>query len=258
MAFSRPEAGLDPFHEHPVLFVILFVTVIVGLVMVRRLEDWFDHLAKNNRYVRRIVKNRPIVRRFGESSRWTLCIVALAISLYLFWPMASLLWEITITGGYCYIGFCALAGYLVWRVIQRRADYVTGGIETPFLARVACIVLVLGYLSIVTFAYRVYPYVPVHRGGGDYTTEAWSIIHFDDKLSKQIPLELIDPAKSPFQSKMLIVLRETPTTFYLTVPTSKAEVGAWRNSGRRNKPKTIYTIRRDAIVSVSYINPDSP
>lgn len=254
LAFSRPEPGMDPFHEHPCWFFILFAAVLWGLVYLRQAEDWLEAWVRKSGLTRFF---KPL-RQFTVGARWLMCLPMFGIFIYLFKGMLPFLFsEVLWEGGYFYVGFSALCGHLVWRILQRRADYQSVKLQITFLARVTCIVLVLGYLAVVTYAYRIYPFIPVHRGGGDFTTEAWSVITFNDHSVAQVPQELLsDSAQTAStHSKSLVVLRETPSTLYVATPHDATEVAAWRRTGRENKPTVVYALNRSMILSISYANP---
>ena len=58
------------------------------------------------------------------------------------------------------------------------------------------------HLSTLAFAVRVYPFIPVNRGGGDYTTESPSVLTFDDGVVEVVGVQE-DPAEIEGDARVL-------------------------------------------------------
>ena len=134
------------------------------------------------------------------------------------------------------------------------------------------------YLSVIVFSYRVYPYIPVAKGGGDYSRgERIAILHFDPHAAtNSIPPFVIEPpplkefvgvddalARTELQSKHIIVIAETSDRLYFVVPKFPDdqekladELARWRLPGQDNKPKHIFCVKRELISFITYVAQD--
>jgi hypothetical protein len=175
--------------------------------------------------------------------------------------MAPLLEEIWQTGGYLYVGLLFLAGVMLMQAYTRIREYSALGLDRALLIMMICMTMALVYLATLSFAYRIYPYIPEDRAGGDYTTAPSTVLSFDALQSNNVPAFLIDTNRhDACLSKPLIVLHENSTEFWVAVPfvamiTNRTPAMVvtngpwqWRGLQRSNKPKLLFTVKRDAVV----------
>src|SRR5262249_11252582 len=83
---------------------------------------------------------------------------------------------------------------------------------------VVCLELPLIYLNILTFAYRIYPYIPAGRGGGDYTIERMATLVLDQQFTNAIPPTLLTNEAHIVETKPVYVLHQTPATIVVALP----------------------------------------
>lgn len=196
--------------------------------------------------------------------RWLFLVVAglLTWSILSKGGALALLREVLYEGGWVYIALLITIGILIWWLEKNPAHSKTE------LVISICLQAAFAYLSVLWFAYRIYPYIPVERGGGDYSREPnAAILSFDPEVVKSIP----DEIRSDFTSYPLIILDETGTALFVTRPESQtnakqfetvaksenisvlqAELRQWRLPGRENKPKRIVAVKRDSIISINF------
>jgi hypothetical protein len=103
------------------------------------------------------------------------------------------------------------------------------------------------YISLMAFAYSLFPYIPATRGGGDY-----SVTHVAN-------ISIKSPEKSDAGPLFWIpggIVEETPSTVYVI------EEGKWHPCAWRKTPRTLpqpKAISRDQIITIEYPeNPDQP
>jgi hypothetical protein len=181
--------------------------------------------------------------------RWFLALVALGLMIYIFWHLFRLLGKMFVEGGYFYIALMGLVGLLFWRVDCLREKYRTLGLYTTLLLMCACVCGALMYLSTLAFAVRVYPFIPVTRGGGDYTTELPSVLTFDPDFMSAIPNDLVDWASGSPQSMPVMILHDSTDLLFVTRVSEANGPEQWRRPGRENKPDVIYSIKCSAVIT---------
>jgi hypothetical protein len=107
------------------------------------------------------------------------------------------------------------------------------------------------YLSIIAYAYHIYPYLPVTRGGGDYSADPKvSFLTFAREWVPAIPEEILQ--KNSLQSKPVTVLEDTADAVFVTLEHEQKEREKWRLVGMENKPPVIYALKKDAVVNITY------
>ena len=124
------------------------------------------------------------------------------------------------------------------------------------------------YLSIIAFAYRVYPFIPVERGGGDFSRFPISVavLSFRPDHIEAFPKSLIDSrVPEGNMSVPVIVLNESDTVVYLaTARTLKAidvervltkdkvalrkTLEGWRDLSVLAKPQEIFAVNKVDIL----------
>lgn len=114
---------------------------------------------------------------------------------------------------------------------------------------VAALVVPLAYISILTFAYTVYPYIPYEKGGGDFSGSP--AVHFtfnaDINTKTNLPVDFPLQDLSAKSLSCLIVLDENASFIYVAATNDCGGPLNWRTGG--SKPK-VYEIRRDTIASM--------
>jgi hypothetical protein len=210
--------------------------------------------------------------RKSAIARWIVLLVLVGINIWVLRRDFDLLLEITLGGGWLHITLISVVGLLVYWLEKHRER------SNAELAVSFCLIATFAYLSILIFAYRVYPYIPVQRAGGDFSRRPRiSRITFKSEMLKSIPEALLQPNlelitdpdlldATTTVSKPLVVISESPTTLVVTVPESidparndpsgpvialQAELQQWRKIGPDNKPKEIFTLNREAVVTIS-------
>ncbi len=137
----------------------------------------------------RIKRTKGIIT-MGERGRWWLLIFTSLCTLNLFYGLYSgrnsILSVMLREGGWFYLTLLAVIGViLVWLHDENISGHM--------LALSSFVPCCLGYLAIVVFAYRIFPFIPASRGGGDYSRdEASSILYFALEIQEKVPETIID------------------------------------------------------------------
>jgi hypothetical protein len=248
------------FHEHQNTIAFLFGLVTL-VTLLRLMEDWSTQVAPSRQgtkwhsklWALIVVFLKGLFRLFySETSfskfiRWALVGTAIFLTWYVFrgfWPVVG---EMVEEGGWLYLGLLMfLAINALW------TDMNVERFGKIIVVSMLNISFVFAYVAILVFAYRIYPYIPVERGGGDYTGEVPSVLTFDARFASSIPRQVIS---TNFQSKPLIVVHENPNHVFIYLPkaTDKTnlvtELSRWRLSGVANRPAVIYAIRQEAVIA---------
>jgi hypothetical protein len=159
-------------------------------------------------------------------------------------------------GGIYFIFFIILISFFVLRNSYRVKQI--GQINDKAFQRVASIsmatiVVPLSYISILSFAHNIYPYVPYEKGGGDYTGCHPVLLTFNTNATTQTGLSIVIPNELMNQNKSncLIMLDENSSFVFLAATNDAAGSPAdWRIG--TNKP-TVYEISREAITCITQI-----
>jgi len=113
------------------------------------------------------------------------------------------------------------------------------------------VIIALFYLSILSFARFIFPFVPESRGGGDYTLKSPVEITFITNsstygnISATIPKEL----KSEIDACHTIILGQNSSSIFLARTNDQHGPSSWKSDGTR---PTVYEIRRDTILEITY------
>jgi hypothetical protein len=227
ITFARP--GL--FAENQLWVSVFFFVIIFGMTGIRELER---HL---------IFKTPESKRSFGNICR-SICLgISWIMALIIFWGTIPIVWTMLLDGGYLCYGLLGLIGFIIHRLIKRFSEIEH--IEYRSALSVIGVVLIgaLYYLAVLGFAGRVYPFIPVIKGGGDYTNEKKAVLTIKREYSNSIPSQLIDGTQLGLKSLPLLIIEETPTSLIL----STNDPASLRRPGQTNKP-TILTIKKDAEI----------
>lgn len=128
----------------------------------------------------------------------------------------------------------------------------------PMTVFTMVLVFALTCVAVTIFGVRVYCYIPVYKGGGDFTTESAAILHFDPRFVNGVPKAIVDTNASTEQSKPVYVLQQSSGAMFVAVANATNNPTTWREMGRANKPTTIYMLNRDAVVAATYEYGDKP
>ena len=235
--FAPPSYVMQKHYLLPALFAVPFV----GLT--------FFHCV-----IPSIIKEDK-VQSIHTIARWFICGgLALPLDVYALFGISDILSEMLMEGGYSFVLINMLIGYIFWRFHKRSGDITSESSRKAFWIIGACVLFSLYYLSVLTFSYRVYPYMPASKGGGDYNHSVDAVIFIKERYKKSLPIELASPT-SDISTKPFKVIEETNNSIFIANPLEQGGPNEWR----RLKLKTpkIYEIRRDCIVDVVYSNEPS-
>jgi|GEM_PF-4458616 len=165
-----------------------------------------------------------------------------------FWPPQSLLGQMFFSGGYWYFIFVIQAGRIIRAIDVRKGDYAKNHLKMEYMAVMLPYLAIFLCLSVLAFAHNVYRYIPVEKGGGDYTREKASVLTFNAQFSHSLPAEIFDGSPTNLQSQQVLILDETANTLFVTMPTNLDEIARWRYSN--NKPEIIYAIKHEAVIGI--------
>jgi len=108
------------------------------------------------------------------------------------------------------------------------------------------------YLAVLSFAFTVYPYIPVSRGGGDYDASPEVALYFSDDAGTQIPPDLLDHSQQTDHVKSLpvIIIFVGDNSIYVAQKRDKNGPKDWR---RRDNWPHVYEVNKRAIVAIQEI-----
>jgi hypothetical protein len=109
----------------------------------------------------------------------------------------------------------------------------------------ACIFGPLYFLTVLTFAYTVYPNIPASRGGGDFAESPAIVVYYDNRYTNIVPTEISRGGIS----QPLVLIEESDKWLVVADPQDGGGPKAWRDGD--GKPE-IYSINRDAVALFIY------
>ena len=107
------------------------------------------------------------------------------------------------------------------------------------------------YFAILVFANNVFPFISCAKGGGDYSEACHVNLLFRPETSDHVTKEVIGNLAS--NPTGLLLLDENGTSFFVAFESDAGGPKIWQQDPS-SRP-TVYEIRRDAITSISYLNP---
>jgi hypothetical protein len=261
----------DFFHKNEILIGVLFGSITIGIALVREIEDWsrdekrmrivkedpfhnISKLHKENGYAfvfKRfaywfvVVSLNSITDKVWKRIRWGILIVSVVLTTWIFEPLVPLFWQMLEQGAWLFLVTVFVAGVMIWWIESKN-------IRGTRLAMVLMLPAMFAYLSVIVFAYRIYPYIAVERGGGDFSRRDQTfVLFFDKQLTGSVPQEILSLSTN-FQSKPLTVLDETPDTFFVSTETSHEAHVRWRKLGVTNKPAKVFAIKSKVVTGVAF------
>lgn len=214
---------------------VIFSTTLIGIILIR-------------------VATSKLTEGIGRYARWLLCLgTVLGLDWYAFSGLLSFLWGIVWGGGKYFLIFLFLIPVILDRTRIRLTEIQSRNARAVLRLIAFCLVFALYYLSVLAFALRLYPYIPVIKGGGDYYNTPNVVLCFQEGNAKLASPDLsaIPQGTAPcLPSKPLQIIEETSTSIFVADPTDGGPA-AWRIG----KKPIVFEIRRDRIASITYLKP---
>lgn len=231
VTFARPGV----FSNNQIWISAFFFIIIIGLIAIRELEH---HV---------VFKTPKAKHTFGHIARIVCLWISWWVGYVIFKDTIPIVWDMLREGGYLCYGFWGLIGFIIYRLIKRSSEIEDTSYRFSLFIIGLAVLGALYYLTVLSFAARVYPFIPVIKGGGDYTTEKKAVLSFSTQYSNSIPVEIIDSSQKGVMSVPLIIIEETASSFIVSANDPKN----WRTPGQTNKPD-IVTIKKDAVTSLVF------
>jgi hypothetical protein len=246
IAFARP--GVFYAREWQIFF--FFSDIIISVVGLRVFEEMGQNTDRWPRCSQRLRKRfAKITTARWERLRLYGLLIAAVLALSIFWDHIPLFFEMTVRGGYLYIGFVIMMSVLLWRVVRRLDGKSPTTLRNAVGFVTAPVIFILFYLSVVLFGTRIYPYIPSRKGGGDFTTENGVTLYFAKEVESSLPSEI---RKDSSRSTPVIIIEETAEAIFVT-PFQAGSAKNWRRPEPNQKPE-IFRIPLSEISAIDYSN----
>ena len=156
-----------------------------------------------------------------------------------------------LTGAFGFVLFIILIALYVFFAARFRTPETSATSKIAVTFSCLCVVGMLSYMSILTFAYAIYPFIPSSRGGGYYIDTVHVKLSFK---RDEVPAEDIKQIQSE-QSKFIILDQNSDLIFVASTDEADGPDG-WRVPDAKNEIRrpNIHEIRRNVLVSVTYLN----
>jgi hypothetical protein len=179
------------------------------------------------------------------------------------------------THAFFYYFFCILGAAVLWSDRKRIPErYALGGARAMAWFFTLCIVSGLYYMTILGFAYGVFPHIPASKGGGDFAASPNVELFIKADALPAIPTNIVPvqcrdqptkqantqqpPATNPAPTKSvpLIIIHETETQLFVADPQDRVDLGN-NLTGPQNwslwRTPTVTALRKDIIVSIVHL-----
>lgn len=211
----------------------IFGVTIIGAVVFKTLEEaafarhWFG--------------------KMGSWLRWSLFILTMLwLDRVAVHKLSGDLNAMFFGGGWYYFLLVALYLLVSWRITRRLTMHADLAVRINFLVIGIGVCASLFFFSILAFSARVYPFIPVAKGGGDFRKQSKAVVHFTNNASAEIvPPKLLDVTPE-VKTRPVILIETTPSSVYVAHPN---DVNEWRTG---NVLPHVIEIRRDLISSIEY------
>jgi hypothetical protein len=185
--------------------------------------------------------------------RWVVFAACLILDVYVLGDLLGVLENVAYPGTMYFMGFMSLIAYIAWRVYVRIDETGVLDKNVAIVGLAVGIAAALFYLSVLTFALLVFPYIPAAKGGGDFSEAPIIIVRAYPRYKESIPPELFDSAPNDLMRlRSMIMFEERTSSIFIADPNEAGGPSEWRHLGSQ-KPQ-IFEIRREAIGSVTYRN----
>lgn len=238
--------------EH--LISSILVSTVLGVMLIRIVSS------KTVRLTIQGAENQPrwTVRAYSlaEALRWVLLVfVIYFLDRHSFHGLGSELKEMffgpknRVAGGWVFVVLVVMILLLLWRTKVRVAHTEDKYSKTARWVLAFCLVGPTYYLSVLAFAFNVYPYIPVERGGGSFVETTSAVLRLKGEAAGSLPGDLLDCTSGKCdRSVPLIIIEETNLVLYVSSPNDAGGPYAWRMGSRPN----LTAINRELVSSISY------
>jgi hypothetical protein len=258
------------FKSYEGCYAAFFLISIFGLTIPRAVEMFLERYRKERPWVHDRLKAWNYDTWSGAlwlGIRYAVLLCCVAIAQHIFNSMWPLLGMIFRKGAFLFLALICLVASLLTSVFSVHKEDSVQEIDRSRLTLNLCLCLALTYVAILNFSYRIYSYIPEEKGGGDYTGIGSQTIFFNEKYDKLLSATLI---ASNCQSKPVIILHKDANEIWAAIPFIKTLTVSnqsqtitngpyqWREPGPENRPRLVFSIKREAVLSVtdiSYTNP---
>jgi hypothetical protein len=223
---------------------VMFLVTIGGIILTRVFT--------------RILIREGLSPKAGDDivlyGRWILCVgIIFGLDWYaLGGGLLKLLWHILLDGGWIFFAFLLTGAFLAERTRVRSKQF--SGFRAKLTLKVLSggLIIATFYLSVLAFALRIYPYIPVPKGGGDYVGSPNVVLCFQGANEKLALPELVGTTQNDcIRSKELQIIEESATSIFVADPNDAGGPQSWRTG----KKPMVYEIRRDKVGTITYLNP---
>jgi CheY-like chemotaxis protein len=145
-----------------------------------------------------------------------------------------------------YYFLCSLIAFYLWNARKRLFERYGPSAQPAAWVIIFCLAGGLCYMSMLAFAYGVFPQIPFAKGGGNYEDVPDVEIYWKEESLKALPKDL------PFKSNRFTIIEETPTTVFVADPEDPQGTGfkGWRFW----KTPRVIALKRDDITAIVHLS----
>lgn len=222
---------------HPSLFFIYFLP-IVSMTLLREIRRGLNKL--------RIFSHTDITIWDYRARQFLLLALFIIIAFFFFYYRIIFirLGIMLKNGGIFFFLFTFVLGLYIYRFYKRGLDFTDTYIRCYLYILGVCFLSIIYFFNIIAFAVFIYPYIPVEKGGGDYSCSPTVEIYF--KLDK-LPPEVTAINEIDFKYPKLLKIIEETNDFLIV--SDSTDCGKWDE-----KPPKIIEINRKLISRIVHLD----
>jgi len=233
-------------HTHQLLLMLIVASGLVAPALIM-------HVAKH------WIKEKK-EQTFGNNARWCVALIVVFVLDYYafrgsFPELKHIVWGTSgaPSGAIYYYLFVGLIAFVVWRIRLRSKNLATFREKCLLWAAGISVSLVLLFFAALAFAARVYPFIPVAKGGGDLSQSPCITVEFSPRMLEGKTNLVGDPLFLALtRSNCFVIIEQTVTSLYLANTNEKGGPLSWREG--TNYPR-IVELRRMVVDRIVYEQP---
>jgi hypothetical protein len=230
--------------EKEIILPLIFIASLLG----PRLIEWGV-----GRYV---VRHR--LENCSRGLRWLFfLIIVIPLDYLAFRGFFGELWVIfwgnrgiVPAGAVYYLLLMAMIPYTFWRANVRCKQIEHQRARKEWRLAATCLCLMFYFIAINSFALRVFPHIPLSKGGGDYSHIPTVTLKLRETAVPSSIVANTDPVGLGLTvSNCFLIIEETPTSLFLANTNNVGGPTKWREM--RDLPRVV-EVRRDSVDRITY------
>jgi hypothetical protein len=156
-----------------------------------------------------------------------------------------------------YYFYCVIAVAFLWKEIKSIRIRYAGQTRYSAWGLRICILTALYYMSVLAFAYGVYPNIPAAKGGGNFEDTANVRLYLRSDAQSAVPTNICENITT-IRSNLVIrtiqfkIIHASDSTVYLADPNDPRSGGGVMMWSKWHTPR-VFAIQKDMIITIEHL-----